>query len=184
MLPNETKLVSISAFNTKMLWFLEQIHDKYPATHDVQLHMDSNIDLFQINSSSLHHQYLNMLLGVGHLPLITIPTQTEDVTQCDRRSVTKHMLIDHITSTNPVPLPQVKSLSDHDLTFSVQELSHNEKVPKSEVYTKKISEAKTKTFCELLAAADWSQLIATALPDIVFLQHHLTIEECYNEAFP
>ena len=94
-----------SAFNSKMLWILEQIHDKYSGSLDVQLCLDSNIDLFQINSSPLHHQYLNTLLGAGHLPLITIPTRTQEVATGDGGSGTTHMLIDHITSTLPVPPP-------------------------------------------------------------------------------
>ena len=47
-------------------------------------------------------------------------------------------------------------MSDHDICFSSQELSHA-KPPKSEVYTRKITEAKSKTFCELLSAAASSQ---------------------------
>ena len=74
-------------------------------------------------------------------------------------------------------------MSDHDITFSIQELSHA-KQPKSEVYTQKITEAKTKTFCELLKAADWSQVIATSVPDSAFFKLHSNIEESYNEAFP
>ena len=57
-------------------------------------------------------------------------------------------------------------------------------MPKSEVYTQNITEAKTKTFCELLKAADWSQVIATLEPDVAFVKLHLNLEECYNEAFP
>ena len=49
---------------------------------------------------------------------------------------------------------------------------------------KKITEAKTKTFCELLKAADWSQVIATSEPDVAFVKLHLNLEECHNEAFP
>ena len=74
-------------------------------------------------------------------------------------------------------------MSDHDITFSIQELGHA-KQPKSEVYTRKITEAKTKTFCELLKAADWSQVIATSEPDVAFLNLHSNLEDCYNEAFP
>ena len=74
-------------------------------------------------------------------------------------------------------------MSDHDITFSIQELCHA-KTPKSEVYTQNITEAKTKTFCELLKAADWSQVIATSEPDVAFIKFHLNLEECYNEAFP
>ena len=61
-------------------------------------------------------------------------------------------LIDHIMSTHPVPPPSGvirHSMSDHDITFYIQELSHA-KMPKSEVYTQNITEAKTKTFCEAL----------------------------------
>ena len=75
------------------------------------------------------------------------------------------------------------SMSDHDICFSIQELSHA-KQPKSEVYTRKITEAKSKTFCELSKAADWSQVIATSEPNSAFLQLHSNLEECYNEAFP
>ena len=57
-------------------------------------------------------------------------------------------------------------------------------MPKSEVYTWNITEAKTKTFCELLTAADWSQVTATSQPDVAFVKLHLNLEECYNEAFP
>ena len=74
-------------------------------------------------------------------------------------------------------------MSDHNITFSVQELCHA-KMPKSEVYTRNITEAKTKTFCELLTAADWSQVTATSQPDVAFVKLHLNLEECYNEAFP
>ena len=74
-------------------------------------------------------------------------------------------------------------MSDHDITFSVQELSHA-KMPKSEVYTQNITEAKTKTFCELLTAADWSQVTASSQPDVTFVKLHLNLEECSNEAFP
>ena len=75
------------------------------------------------------------------------------------------------------------SISDHDICFSIQELSHA-KQPKSEVYTRKITEAKTKTFCELLDAADWSQVIATSEPDCAFFKLHLNLEDCYNKDFP
>ena len=75
------------------------------------------------------------------------------------------------------------SMSDHDICFSIQELSHA-KQPKSEVYTRKIIDAKTKTFCELLDAADWSQVIATSEPDCAFFKFHLNLKDCYNKAFP
>ena len=74
-------------------------------------------------------------------------------------------------------------MSDHDITFSIQELSHAKK-PKSEVYTWNITEAKTKTFCELLKTADWSQVISTSEPDVTFIKLHSNFEECYNETFP
>ena len=73
-------------------------------------------------------------------------------------------------------------MSDHDNNFSIQELSHA-KMPKREVYIQNITEAKTKTFCELLKAADWSQVIATSEPDVAFIKLHSNLEECYNEAF-
>ena len=74
-------------------------------------------------------------------------------------------------------------MSDHDICFSTQELSHA-KQPKSEVYTRKITEAKSKTFCELLSAADWSQVTASSEPKDAFDKLHSNLEECYNEAFP
>ena len=74
-------------------------------------------------------------------------------------------------------------MSDHDICFSIQELSHA-KQPKSEVYTQQITEAKSKTFCELLNAADWSQVTASSEPKDAFDKLHLNLEECYNEAFP
>ena len=169
-----------------MLSILEKIHDEYSGAHKVQLCLDSNIDLFQISSSSPHCQYFNTLLGAGHLPLITVPTQTQEVKRHDRGSGITHSLIDHIMSTRPVPNPSGvirHSMSDHDITFSIQELSHA-KMPKSEVYTQNITEAKTKTFCELLKAADWSQVIATSEPDVAFVKLHLNLKVCYNEAFP
>ena len=64
----------ISEFNTKLASILEKIHEHYSGPHDVQLCLDSNIDLFQISSSSHHSEYFNTLLGAGHLPLITVPT--------------------------------------------------------------------------------------------------------------
>ena len=57
-----------------------------------------------------------------------------------------------------------------------------QKLPKSEVYTRKITEAKNKIFCELLKADDWSQVIATLEPDIAFVKLHSNLKECYNEA--
>ena len=95
----------ISAFNTKMFSIQEKIHDDYSGAHDVQLCLDSNIDLFQITSSSPHCQYFNTLLGAGHLPLITIPTRTQKVTRCDSGSGITCSLIDHITSTHPCASP-------------------------------------------------------------------------------
>ena len=74
-------------------------------------------------------------------------------------------------------------MSDHDICFSTQELSHA-KQPKSEVYTRKITEAKSKTFCEFLSAADWSQVTASSQPNDAFDKLHSNLEECYNEAFP
>ena len=70
-------------------------------------------------------------------------------------------------------------MSDHDICFSIQELSHA-KQPKSEVYTQKITEAKSKTFCELLKAADWSQVTASSEPKDAFDKLHSNLEECYN----
>ena len=74
-------------------------------------------------------------------------------------------------------------MSDHDICFSTQELCHA-KTPKSEVYTRKITEAKSQTFCELLSAADWSQVTTSSQPIDAFDKLHLNLEECYNEAFP
>ena len=63
---------NISTFNTKLAFILEEtIHDEYSSAHDVQLCLDSNIDLFQ----------------------------TQEVTRCDRGSGIPRSLIDHITST-------------------------------------------------------------------------------------
>ena len=42
----------ISDFNTKLAFILEKIHEQYSGAYDVQLCLDSNIDLFQISSSS------------------------------------------------------------------------------------------------------------------------------------
>ena len=176
----------LTTFNTKLAFIQEKIHEQYSGTHDVQLCLDSNIDLFQISSSSHHSEYFNTLLGAGHLPLITIPTRTAEVTRHDRGSGITHTLIDHIMSKRHVPPPSGvirHYMSDHDITFSIQELGHA-KQPKSEVYTQKITEAKTKTFCELLKAADWSQVIATSEPDVALLKLHSNLEDCYNEAFP
>ena len=72
---------NISDFNTKLAFILEKIHEQYSATHDVQLCLDSNIDLFQISSSSCHSEYFNTMLGGGHLPLITVPTWTAKATR-------------------------------------------------------------------------------------------------------
>ena len=110
----------LTTFNTKLAFILEKIHEQYSGAHDVQLCLDSNIDLFKITSSSHHSEYFNTLLGAGHMPLITIPTQTAEVTRCDRGSGITHMLIDHITSKRPVPPPSGvirRSMSDHDITF-------------------------------------------------------------------
>ena len=74
---------NISTFNTKLAFILEKIHEQYSGTHNVQLCLDSNIDLFQISSSSHHSEYFNTLLGAGHLPLITIPTRTVEVMRRD-----------------------------------------------------------------------------------------------------
>ena len=41
-----------------------------------------------------------------------------------------------------------------------------------------------RLFCELLSAADWSQLTASSQPNDAFDKLHLNLEECYNEAFP
>ena len=138
----------ISAFNTKMLSILEKIHDDYSSAHDVQLCLDYNIDLFQITSSSPHCQYYNTLLGAGHLPLITLPTQTQEVMRHDGGSGITCSIIYHITSTRPVPPPSGvirNSMSDHDITFSIQEHSHA-KMPKSEVYTKILLRPKLRHF--------------------------------------
>ena len=88
----------LSTFNTKLAFILEKIHDEYSGTHDVQLCLDSNIDLFQISSSPHHSEYFNMLLGAGHLPLITVPTQTQEVMRRDSGSGITCLIIDHITS--------------------------------------------------------------------------------------
>ena len=53
-----------------------------------------------------------------------------------------------------------------------------------QVYTRKITEAKSKTFCELLSAADWSQVTASSQPNDAFDKLHSNLEECCNEAFP
>ena len=97
---------NISDFNTTLAFILEKIHEQYSGAYDVQLCLDSNIDLFQISSSSTHGDYFNTLLAAGHLPLITVPTRTAEVTRNGRSGVTR-TLIDHITSKRPVPPPQV-----------------------------------------------------------------------------
>ena len=97
----------ISEFNTKLAFILEKIHEQYSDAYDVQLCLDSNIDLFQISSSSLHSEYFNMLLAAGHLPLITVPTRTAEVTRSNGGSGITQTLIDHITSKRPVPPTQV-----------------------------------------------------------------------------
>ena len=93
----------ISEFNTKLAFILEKIHEQYSGAHDVQLCLDSNIDLFQISSSSQHSEYFNMQLAAGHLPLITVPTRTAVVTRSNGGSAITQTLIDHITSKRPVP---------------------------------------------------------------------------------
>ena len=75
--PNAT----ISDFNTKLAFILEKSHEQYSGAHDVQLCLDSNIDLFQISSSSTLSEFFNTLLAAGHLPLITVPTRTVEVTR-------------------------------------------------------------------------------------------------------
>ena len=72
---------AISDFNTTLAFILEKIHEQYSGAYDVQLCLDSNIDLFQISSSSQHSEYFNTLLAAGHLPLITVPTRTAEVTR-------------------------------------------------------------------------------------------------------
>ena len=57
---------------TKMLSILEKIHDEYSGTHDVQLCLDSNIDLFQITSSSHHNEYFNTLSSISSQPVAFI----------------------------------------------------------------------------------------------------------------
>ena len=57
----------LNTFNTTLAFILEKIHEQYSGAHDVQLCLDSNIDLFQISSSSHHHDYFNKVLGAGHL---------------------------------------------------------------------------------------------------------------------
>ena len=94
----------ISEFNTKLAFILEKIHEQYSGAYDVQLCLDSNIDLFQI-SSSHHSEYFNTLLAAGHLPLITVPTRTMEVTRSNGGSGITQTLIDHITSKRPVPPP-------------------------------------------------------------------------------
>ena len=71
---------AISDFNTKLAFILEKIHEQYSGAYDVQLCLDSNIDLFQISSSSQHSEYFNTFLAAGHLPLITVPIRTAEVT--------------------------------------------------------------------------------------------------------
>ena len=51
---NRPPNADISDFNTKLAFILEKIHEQYAGAHDVQLCLDSNIDLFQISSSSHH----------------------------------------------------------------------------------------------------------------------------------
>ena len=88
----------ISEFNTKLAFILEKIHEQYSGAYNVQLCLDSNIDLFQISSSSQHSEYFNTLLAAGHLPLITVPTRTTEVTRSNGGSGITQTLIDHITS--------------------------------------------------------------------------------------
>ena len=95
----------IYEFNTKLAFILEKIHEQYSSTHDVEKCLDSNIDLFQISSSSQHSEYFNMLLTAGQLPLITVPTRTAEVTRSNRGSGITQTLIDYITSKRPVPPP-------------------------------------------------------------------------------
>ena len=130
---------AISDFNTTLAFILEKIHEQYSGAYDVQLCLDSNIDLFQISSNSQHSEYFNTLLAAGHLPLITVPTRTAEVTRSNGGSGITQTLIDHITSKRPVPPPSGvirHYMSDHDICFSSQELSHA-KPPKSKVYTPK-----------------------------------------------
>ena len=96
---------AISDFNTTLAFILEKIHEQYSGAYDVQLCLDSNIDLFQISSSSQHSEYFNTLLAAGHLPLITVPTRTAEVTRSNGGSGITQTLIDHITSKRPVPPP-------------------------------------------------------------------------------
>ena len=86
-------------------FYPRKIHEQYSSAHDVQLCLDSNIDLFQISSSSLHSEYFNTLLAAGQLPLITVPTRTTEVTRSNGGSGITQTLIDHITSKRPVPPP-------------------------------------------------------------------------------
>ena len=79
---------AISDFNTTLALILEKIHEQYSGAYDVQLCLDSNIDLFQISSNSQHSEYFNTLLADGHLPLITVPTRTAEVTRSGRSGIT------------------------------------------------------------------------------------------------
>ena len=45
---------NISDFNTTLAFILEKIHELYSGAYDLQLCLDSNIDLFQISSTSTH----------------------------------------------------------------------------------------------------------------------------------
>ena len=57
-------------------------------------------------------------------------------------------------------------------------------LPKSEVYTRKITEAKSKTFCELLSAADWSQVTASSQPNDAFDKLHLNLGRMLQWSIP
>ena len=65
------------------------------------------------------------MLGAGHLPLITVPTRTAEVTRSNGGSGITQMLIDHITSKRPVPPYSGvirHSMSDHDICFQFKSL--------------------------------------------------------------
>ena len=127
--------------------------DKDLKNCDVTILGDLNIDLLQFSNHNLTNQYLESLLSLGFLPVVTKPTRIH------KQSAT---LIDHIFTNKKANVYETgiieSPLSDHYPVFYIEQTKVQRSVPEI-IKTRKINNETTKSFCDLLESAPWNNVI-------------------------
>ena len=178
--PNTGPQANLGLFLEKLNEILSKIESnpEWRRCEDVQLMGDFNIDLLNYNSHSLTGMYVDTLLGLGHMPLITQPTRILG------RSAT---IIDHISTTYRFDHYEAGILlsfvSDHLPIFYVRQTPIKGPLPKV-IQKRKINSVTVPAFKSLLESVPWNSVNEENRPKQAFGSFFEKLEVCGDMVFP